>query len=219
MIGRDLEDAVPRFEKGVAEHDHGHADDGGDHGNHGPSGFLPRIRSGAVLLTAGGLDDHDLFAQALLKRAQALSREPKRETLILTAHGTKSDARNEHWLGVLQSIADKMRALGGSGFRAIRVATWREDWPDKRRPWVESVRGWVEKADRDGTAIVIPARTTGTGPEAKLLAGLNYRLGSGFAPDPLFARWLEEQVKAAIAGKGIEKRAVAEASKTAAHKH
>lgn len=219
MTGRDLEDTVPRLGQGQAEHDHGHADDGDDHGDHAAGGPRPRIRSGAVLLSAGGLDDHDLFARALLKRAQALSREPARETVILTAHGTKGDARNEQWLEVLQSLADKLRAMGAGGFRAIRVATWREDWPDKRGPWVERVRGWVEEAGRDGAAIVIPARTTGTGPEAKLLAGLDYRLGSGFAPDPLFAAWLEEQVKAAVAGKGMEKDAAAISSVSGMHRH
>lgn len=218
MTGRDLEDGVPRFDKGVPEHDHGHVGHGGGHGDHG-GGPRPRIRSAAVLLSAGGLDDHDLFAAALLDRARALSRDPKRETVILTAHGTREDARNERWLRVLESLAAKMRAAGGAEFRDIRLATWREDWPEKRGPWVERVRAWVEEAGRDGTAIVIPARTTSTGPEARLLSGLDYRLGSGFAPHPLFARWVEEQVRLALAGKTLETRAVAHVLQDAGHRH
>ncbi len=222
MTGRDLEDTVPRFDRGAAEHEHGdetHGDHDDGHGDHGHGGPQPRIRSGAVLLTAGGLDDHEFFAAALLKRAQALSRDARRETVILTAHGTKEDARNEHWLKVLESLAAKMRTGDGARFREIRVATWREDWPDKRGPWVERVRGWVEEVSRGGTAIVIPARTTGTGPEAKLLAGLDYRLGSGFAPDPLFGHWLDEQVKTALAGRTLETRAVAQGPRGAGHSH
>ena len=63
-----------------------------------------------------------------------------------------------------------MGVKGGDAFGAIRVATWREDWPDKRGPWVEKVRSWVKQDSQHGEVIVIPARTTGTGPEAQLLS-------------------------------------------------
>ncbi len=191
LIGHDIE-------AGAAHAGHQAPADSG-HGGHGHGdGAAPRIRSAAVLTTSGGLDDHQLFAAALLARAKELSRAPARETVILTAHGTKEDARNARWIELLESVAGKMRANGGAAFRDIRVATWREDWPDKREPWVAQVRGWVEQSGRDGDVIVIPARTNGTGPEAKLLSGLEYRLGKGFAPHPLFARWVEEQVLQAL---------------------
>jgi hypothetical protein len=193
LIGHDIEADAARPGQPAPQHDHGQASSShGDHG-HG-SASAARIRSPAVLTSAGGLDDHPLFAQALVARAKALSRNPAKETVILTAHGTKEDERNDEWLALLESIANKMRANGGAVFRDIRVATWREDWPDKREPWVTRVRGWVEQAGRDGDVIVIPARTNGVGPEARLLTGLNYRLGAGFAPHPLFARWVDEQV-------------------------
>ncbi|MDP3857692.1 MAG: CbiX/SirB N-terminal domain-containing protein [Stagnimonas sp.] len=190
LIGHDIEaDALRTGER----HEHADADSG--HGDHGlGSGPAARIRSAAVLTSAGGVDDHPLFAKALVARAKELSRDPGQETVILTAHGTSGDKRNAQWIALLESIAGKMRENGGAAFREIRVATWREDWPDKSEPWVARVRGWVEQAGRDGSVIVIPARTNGTGPEAKLLSGLNYRLGAGFAPHPLFARWVDEQV-------------------------
>jgi sirohydrochlorin ferrochelatase len=193
LIGRDIESHGGHDQHATHQgHGHGH----GDHG--GMDVPQPRIRSSAVLLTAGGLEDHPLFAQALVDRAKTLSRAPGRETVILTAHGTNDDARNAKWIELLESIAAKMRANGGSVFRDIRVATWREDWPDKREPWVARVRGWVEEAGRDGDVIVIPARTNGTGPEAKLLAGARFKLGSGFAPHPLFEKWVQEQVAEAL---------------------
>ncbi|MDQ3186403.1 MAG: hypothetical protein M3Q16_08145, partial [Pseudomonadota bacterium] len=40
---------------------------------------------------------------------------------------------------------------------------------------------------------------TGEGPEKKFLAGLEYDLGSGFAPHPMFVRWVDENVKAGLA--------------------
>lgn len=170
-----------------------HMDD--DHGHGHGAGVPPRIRTAALVQSAGGVDDHPLFAQALLDRARALSKNPARETVILTAHGTSDDARNARWLEVLESIAGQMRARGGEKFRTIRVATWREDWPGKREPWIAKVREMVQEATRDGgRAIVIPARTNAQGMERKFLEGLDYALGSGFAPHPLFTRWVEEQV-------------------------
>ena len=92
-----------------------------------------------------------------------------------------------------------MKEKGGDGFRAIRTATWREDWPEKRKTAVAAVRSLVEEASADGgRALVIPARTLGRGPERRLPEGLSFELGEGFAPLPLFARWAEEQVAAAV---------------------
>lgn len=156
----------------------------------------PRIRSTAVITTVGGLEDHPLFAQALTARAQELSQDPARETVILLAHGLGDDARNDHWLSVLESLAGQMRANGGSDFRAIHVATWREDWPDKRDPWLAKIRGQVQKASENGgIALVIPARTSAQGNEREWLDGLSFKLGEGFAPHILFARWVEDQIR------------------------
>lgn len=169
---------------------------------HGYASAQPpaRIRSAAVLATVGGVEDDPLFAQALLTRAQSLSRDPAQETVILVAHGDGDDAQDAHWQDLLASVARRMRERGGDRFRAIRTATWREDWPEKRKPAVEQVRSFVQEASADGgRALVIPARTLGQGPERRLLEGLAFELGDGFAPLPLFARWAESQVATALA--------------------
>lgn len=194
LFGLDIEApraAAPEAVQAHDSHDHGHG--------HG-AGTTARIRTAALVQSRGGMEDHPLFAQALLARATALSKDPARETVILTAHGARDDARNARWLELLESLARQMRAQGGQKFRAIRVATWREDWPGKREPWIAKVREMVQEAARaGGRALVIPARTTGVGPEREFLAGLDYALGEGFAPHPLFARWFEEQVRVGVA--------------------
>ena len=43
--------------------------------------------------------------------------------------------------------------------------------------------------------IVIPAQTTLSGPESDHFGGFNHvRIGTGFAPHPLFVRWVSEQL-------------------------
>ncbi|SFL80279.1 hypothetical protein [Nitrosomonas communis] len=122
------------------------------------------------------------------------------------AHGSEDDQQNEQWLQTLEALIMRMRKIGGNEFRAIRAATWREDWPDKRAPWIEKVRTMVKEAQKQGgNALVIPARVMNEGREKKFLAGLEYELGSGFAPHPLFVQWVEEQIKARMVQIGVNK--------------
>lgn len=212
MIGLDVEKALgheqPEAHSHVSHDDHsahaahGH---GGHHGHAaGPPG--PRIRSAALLTTVGGLEDHRYFAEALLDRAKSLSKEPKNETVFLVAHGAGDDPNNDHWRRLLESLAGQMRANGGAAFRAIQTGTWREDWPDKRAPELAALREKVEEASRDGgRAIVIPARTAAQGEEKGFLKGLAFELGNGFAPHPLFARWIEERIQAGAVALGVGK--------------
>lgn len=190
MIGADIEHPK-KLAGAIAMHAH--------HG-HGPSGPpAPRIRSSAIMTTVGGLEADELFADALLVRAKAASKDASQETVILVAHGAGEDARNDHWIKTLESIAARMKQTGGDSFRSIRVGTWREDWPDKRITWVKKIRDMVVEARQgEGQAIVVPARTTGTGPARELLEGLEFELASGFAPHPLFASWIEKQIHAGL---------------------
>lgn len=189
MIGQDVEAPAP-----IDDHQaHGH----GHHAGDTPG---PRIRSSAHVVTVGGLGADPLFARALLDRARELSIDPARETIILVAHGMGDDAADAAWMETLGELARHMRAHGGEAFRAIRGATWREDWPEKRGPAIERVRAMVREANAEGgRAIVIPARTTARGHAREFLQGLEFALGEGFAPHPLFQRWLREQVALGLA--------------------
>jgi len=161
--------------------------------------FPSRIRTHLQMTTLGGLEAHPLFAKALLDRAQAESTDPSRETVILLAHGTGPDAANERWMNNLHTLADTMRAHGGDRFRDIKVHTWREDWPEKRKQTLPAIRKMVTEANAgEGTAIVIPARTAAQGPAPDLIGDLDFRYGHGFAPHPLFADWLRQQIETGI---------------------
>lgn len=176
---------------------------GMDMGGHGMGAGIaaaPRIRSALPMVTVGGVDADPLFARALLANARSVSTDPAKETIILTAHGQGEDAANQRWLDLLGNLASQMRAIGGDHFRAIKVATWREDWPDKNKAAVAQVRGMVEEAGRDGgRALVVPARINGRGAADRYLAGLDFGWSQGFVQTPYFAQWFEQEI-----GKGRE---------------
>lgn len=191
-MANSFRDRIERFIG--ADYERCEATEPGDHGHHGNP--PPRLLTPLPVVTVGGLEDHPLFARALLERARSLSREPARETVILVAHGKGSDEQNAAWLRLLDSLREQMLAMGGDGFRAIEIGTWREDWPDKRDAAVARIRGLIEKArENNGRAILVPARTNAQGPARELIPDLDYALGEGFAPHPLFVEWLREQVR------------------------
>ena len=145
----------------------------------------------------GGTERDPLLAQVLLERAKELSKNPEKETVILLAHGTDSEERNQHWMENLAALTDKMRENGGADFRNIQYHTWREDWADKREVAVKRIREMIEEAGRDGgTAIVVPERTAGRGGGEKHFEGLSYRYATGFSPHANFMLWVEQQIEA-----------------------
>lgn len=165
--------------------------------SHSGKGGPSRVRSGALLSTSGGFDDHPLIAEVLLQRVLEVSQDPARETVILLAHGAGKDEDDRFWIEQMTQQAEFIRAKAPRRFRAIKVATVREDWPEKRENAVAQVRKMVEEAGRDGgRALVISNRLVGAGPYRKLLSGLDYTLNDrGIASHPNLTRWVEEQIE------------------------
>lgn len=170
----------------------------GEPAGHGHAGAAPeRVRSGALFSTSGGLEDHPLISQVLLERVLEVSREPEKETVILLAHGAASDEKDLLWKKKMESRAQFIKDKSGKAFKAIQVATLREDWPEKREKAVREIRKMIEEANQNGgKAIVISNRIVGAGPYQKYLKGLDYLFnGTGIAPHPNLTRWIEQEIE------------------------
>lgn len=128
------------------------------------------------------------------RTAQILGLQPGAPQRPRQQHGTGDDGENDRWLEKMDARAQRLRLEGG--FHRVRVATLREDWPEKREPSAAAVRAFVEEASSGGrTALVIPFRVFGFGPYAETLEGLDYRSdGRGLIPHPAVAQWIDEQV-------------------------
>ncbi len=140
-----------------------------------------------------GLVEAPEMSNVLVDRARTLSKEPQREDVLILAHGPGDDAENERWLAHLDARAEGVRRA--LPFRTVRVATLREDWPEKRKEAEQRIRSYVEQASRSGRAIVIPFRVQGFGPYAEVLKGLDYASdGRGLVPDAGVTQWIEHQI-------------------------
>jgi sirohydrochlorin ferrochelatase len=168
---------------------------GAGHGGHGMEFW--RIDSDARFALSGeGLAQAPEMGEVMVERVRALSREPRRESVLILAHGPEDDSENARWIRQIDARAEAVRQL--APFRAVQVETLREDWPEKRAVSEARIRGFIEQARRDGgEAIVIPYRVQGFGPYAQVLRDLNYRSdGKGLVPSTQAEHWVRRQAEA-----------------------
>jgi len=172
-----------------------HAGHGEGHGGHHRMEFWKLDTQASFVLSEQGLVEAPEMGAVLATRAQALSKDPAREDVLVIAHGPGDDAENERWLKHLDARAEVVRKA--LPFHAVRVDTLREDWPDKRVEAEKRIRAFVEQAAREGRrALVIPFRVQGFGPYAKVLDGLDYVSdGRGLIPHPSVTEWIEHQIE------------------------
>lgn len=188
-----LRDALTAAAK---KHAH-HAAKGGGH--HHSFSEKP-IDNDLPLVFVPALDDHPLVAQVLLERALKLSKDAKKEVLIVIGHGPNDEQANEIWLGAMRKLAGRARREGG--FAAGAAYTIRDDAPEPvRQAAVEKLRERVAKETRSGRrAVVVPLLLARGGIESHIvdaLVGLKYAWdGATLAPHPNLARWVVESARA-----------------------
>lgn len=156
----------------------------------------PQIRSAAIFSTFGGYEEHAPIAQVLHNRIMEISQNPSEETVILLAHGVKSNEGNQRWLGVINANIEKLRQDPHCAkLKDIKAATVREDWPELREKAVKEVRELIQKGNKTGRVLVISNRLYGPGPYPKMLAGLDFEFnGKGFL-SPVIANWLDQSIQ------------------------
>ncbi len=145
-------------------------------------------------ISKDGLADAQQMAEVLLSRANELSEDAEQEEILILAHGPETDEENQRWLENIEQRTALIHAQ--HNFRAVHVATLREDWEDKRAAAQTHVRQLVQSAnDNGGTALIIPFRVHGFGPYEEVFDGLNYRANHmGLIPHPAVTDWIIEQV-------------------------
>lgn len=189
-----IRDGAPERPEPVAMDHGGH----GDHGQHaGHRMEFWRVSSDASFrVSLEGLAEAPEMDQVLVERALSLSTDPANEDVLILAHGPGDDAENERWL---QYITERSSELNSAGdFHNIKVATLREDWPEKREQAQLIVRNYIAEANAAGRSVlVIPYRVYGFGPYAEALEGLDYVADEkGLVPHPAVADWIERQIMA-----------------------
>lgn len=177
--------------------------DGHGDGHYSHAVAASQVRSAALFSTFGGYEEYPAIAQVMCERIAESSKDPTKESVILLAHGEHSDEGNAKWLSVMNGNIERIKKDPRCArLKAIRAATVREDWPEKRKPAVEAVRTMIQEDGKEGRVIVIANRLYGSGPYKTMLKGLAFDLNEKGLVHPVITRWLEEgigQVSTALA--------------------
>lgn len=181
---------------GQAESEHAHHE---AHAESSASETPPQLQHGLTLaLSEEGLMDAEEVAAILASRAEALSQDPARESVLMLAHGTGDDVENARWVVAMEHLSGPVRARG---FHSVRVETLREDWPDRRADAELRIRSFVEAETEAGrTVLVVPFRLSGFGPYHEVLNGLSYRASEeGLLPHDAITAWIDGQYRSIVA--------------------
>ncbi|MBK9216303.1 MAG: hypothetical protein IPM59_12020 [Chloracidobacterium sp.] len=182
---------------------------GHDHGSHdahaaqatADKSFDPTtpVKSTVPIRMVAALDRHHLVAEILTSRAESISSKPKKEVVVIVAHGPVSDAENAEWLADMASLAGQMKPK--KKFKRIEYLTVRDDAPEPiRSNAAAELRAVVERATKEGNRVlIVPLLLSYGGIEAGVktrLEGLEYAMPTqGLLPDERLSRWVIESVK------------------------
>lgn len=186
--------------------DHGGGDSpslGVDKGAAGTLKTTP-VRCAVPLRMAAALDRHPILAEILTARAEAISREPAHEVLVLVAHGPNENAENELWLADLRAVAKLIEAK--RPFAMVEVTTVRDDADAPiREQATRQFRSIVSAANERGYRVLVaPVLLSYGGIENGIrqrLDGLEHVMSpNGLLPDPRVSEWV---IDVAGSGSGV----------------
>lgn len=152
------------------------------------------IKSPVPIRITAALDRHPLVAQILLARSSSISQEPKKEVVVLVAHGPVPDDDNAKWLAEMKSLAAAMRRA--SSFKRIEYLTVRDDATKEVRVQATAeLRNVIKRATAAGNRVlVVPLLLSYGGIEAgikKRLEGLSYTMSpQGLLSHERLAEWV-----------------------------
>jgi sirohydrochlorin ferrochelatase len=144
------------------------------------------------------LNDSAVVVEILLDRAQEMSEQPSRESVVIVTHGTKDESDNKVWIQILQSLCNRIKERGG--FKTVEGFTLRDDAPVSiRNRAMQSLRDRIRSIESSGArAIVVGLTLIPTGMEHRLgleLRGLSYAFNTkSLLPDSRISEWIRSQV-------------------------
>lgn len=166
---------------------------------------LPQLDIKAQVLLTKPLNDNPYAVNILIDRINELSKRPKKETVVLVAHGPNDKMDNMMWMNALHNISIQVKsAFGVNTFRNVAYLTLRDDASkDIYNAAKEHFRNVVKKANLDnGSALIIPVLMSNGGIEDRLekrLHGLDYEWTSHtLLPDERITEFMESSVENAL---------------------
>lgn len=170
---------------------------------------VPQVHTDAKLIFVKPPGDDPLVAEILLDNATELSKDPKKELVIIAAHGPSDAKDNADELRLLANLAKIVKEDGG--FADVRGMTLQDDAPPQiREANVKKMREAIEAATKKGQHVIIVTNLISPRSiQAKLrkdLAGLQYDFSSkGLVEHPNFMKWMGMAIRMAFQNNPLPK--------------
>ncbi|MDX6768855.1 MAG: hypothetical protein SF051_04935 [Elusimicrobiota bacterium] len=162
--------------------------------------WLKRVKSASPIVMTATLDQSPLLAAILADRARKLSRDPRRDTVLLVGQGPRSDKALKSWQAAADAVAEQVRAKGGFA-RAAAVPVRdgvRSGQRDKDR---ESLKAKLSELAVTGGIVAVPLAPDGRRLEHLLRQSAGstaYRWdGQGVLGDARLLEWIRSAAAAA----------------------
>lgn len=161
--------------------------------------WLKRVKSSTPIVLAPTIDQSPVLAAILADRARKLSRDPRRDSVLLVGQGPRSDKALKSWQAAADAVAEQVRAKGGfARGAAVHVRDGvRAGQRDRDR---ETLKAKLSELAVQGGIVAVPLAPDGRRLERMLRAGAGsvaFRWdGQGVLGDVRLLDW----IKSASAG-------------------
>jgi sirohydrochlorin cobaltochelatase len=151
-------------------------------------GKITALLHGISLNWGEPLNDHPLIRKVIKERIQNLSTNPEKEVLMLVAHGSQVQEKQQVWEAMIARMASSFKK--DFGFKGVTYATIRPNTLKRR----------AQAVSRTHSLLILPLficegyYTNQFIPQE--LAGITYRYDqSPYLPLPNGVRWVEEMIE------------------------
>jgi sirohydrochlorin cobaltochelatase len=144
------------------------------------------------------LNDSAVMVEILLDRAQEISEQPSKESVVIVSNGAADESDNARWIAILKSLCQRIKERGG--FKTVEGFTLRDEATSAvRTQSLATLRNRISGIDEaSNRPLVIPLVLFSTGLENRLgleLRGLTYAFNTKtLLPDNRIAEWIRSQV-------------------------
>lgn len=144
------------------------------------------------------LNDSSAVVEILLDRAQEISEDKSKESVVIVSQGPNDESDNVRWSQILGSLSHRIRER--AGFRSVEGVSLRDDAPSAvRARAIQNLRARIQAINNSGSkALVVLLLISQGGIENKLaleLRGLPYTLNTKpLLPDARLSDWIRSQV-------------------------
>ena len=144
------------------------------------------------------INDHFYAREIVYDFAKEISINPKKELVIVVAHGPIDLEDNKKQLQLMSNIANHVKTQGGF-YDAIPMSLQDDAAPKIREENIRQFRKIVEKNSRKGIRVLIVSDLTSSqGIQTRIkrdLSGLDYSFNeAGLSSHPLFLKWIETSI-------------------------